>query len=398
MAGEETSIPTQLLTVLNAGGQQALATAIGDMVRDWLTEHGWADSLEQVSFTTYQDFFSLPPAGWPVAAIMLNSHYQLENRVCAEDEGGFWGWLEALGLHFETRSFGVHEISVPDDAPLSVELHNRLTTLQAFEWNAQLVAPDYSAIYHTVFEHFGLHPEQLGDLHWRGFEELCASVFTAQNYTTLLGQGRNDGGVDIRLTAHPVYGEQLTVVQVKRYKKKIDIQLVSSILGVAHAEGAARSLFVTSSSFLPSAQKFAHAHASSIPLDLVDGQRVAEWCRELLPDPNALRQQAASWSLNGAKIVVASIGVGMINWEWAAVVVETPSAARLIPLDAVHVRLPTDPMRGTETPDLSRPLPPASLSFTARRRRDSGRDEYQGDNGRSYLVWDGEPRYFDDAD
>jgi hypothetical protein len=398
MAGEETSIPTQLLAALNAGGQQALAAAIGDMVRVWLTEHGWADSLDQISFTTYQDFLSLPPADWPVAAIMLNSDYAVENRVLAEDEGGFWGWLEAHGLHVETRSYGVHEISVPDDAPSSVELRDRLTTLQAFEWNAHLVAPDYTAIYHTVFEHFGLHPQHLGDLHWRGFEELCASVFTAQNYTTVLGKGRNDGGVDIRLTEHPVYGEQLTVVQVKRYKEKIDIQLVASILGVAHAEGAARSLFVTSSSFLPSARKFAHANVGSIPLDLADGQQVAEWCRGLLPSPDALRRQAASWSLDEAKIVVAAIGVGMINWKWAAVVVETPSAARLIPLDAVRVRSPTDPMVGTETPDLSRPIPSAHHSLTARRLTDKGRDEYYGDDGRFYRLWDGKPRYFDDAD
>ncbi|MCP2097290.1 MULTISPECIES: restriction endonuclease [Actinosynnema] len=398
MAAEETSSPTRLLAVLNAGGQQALAAAIGDMVRAWLTEHGWADSLEQVSFTTYQDFLSLPPADWPVAAIMLNGDYGVEDRVLTEGEGDFWGWLEAHGLHVETRSHGVHEISVPDDAPSSAGLRDRLTTLQAFEWNAHLVTPDYTTIYHTVFEHFGRHPQHLGDLDWRGFENLCASVFEAQNYTTVLGKGGNDGGVDIRLTEHPVYGERLTVVQVKRYKKKIDIQLVSSILGVAHAEGAARSLFVTSSSFLPSARKFAQANVGSIPLDLADGQQVAEWCRGLLPSPDALRRQAASWTPKKAKIIVAAVGVGMTNWKWAAVVAETPLAARLIPLNALRVRSHADPMVGTETPDLPGGTPTAEHSWTARRSKSGGGDEYHGDDGRFYQVWDKKPRYFDDAD
>jgi hypothetical protein len=391
---EEAPLPTQLLAVLNAGGQQALARTIGDLARNWLAEHGWADHLSELDCTTYQDHYSLPPRGWPVAAIIRNSDNQLEDMVFVENEGGLWEWLDSLGLHFETDSAGVHELSVPDDIPLSLELHNQLATLQAFEWHAYLVEPDYTTIYRAVFEHFGRHAEHFSDLHWRGFEQLCASMFTAQGYTTELGKGRNDDGVDIRLTAHPVYGQQLTVVQAKRQKKKIELNLVQAILGAALGERADRSIFVTSSRFLPGVERWTRAHPTAIPLELADRQKLAEWCRELLPEAAWLRQQAASWSLGNAKIVVASRGVRMINSTWAAVVAETRLAGRLIPLDALYERMPTDPLRGTETPDLAGAVLEAGRSFTARRVG----DRYAGDDGQFYHVWDRKPRYVDDAD
>ncbi|WP_435586126.1 restriction endonuclease [Micromonospora aurantiaca (nom. illeg.)] len=391
---EETATPSHLLAVLNASGQQALADAIGDRVRNWLIRHGWVDSLDQIGFRTYQDHFSLPPRDWPVAAVMYNNNQQVEDRLCTEGEGDFWEWFGSLGLSFSTTSPGLHEICVPDDSPLSLQLHARLASLQAFEWHAHLVAPDYAAIYRTVFEHFGRHPEHLANLHWRRFEELCASVFEAQGYTTVLGPGANDGGVDIHLTEHPVYGQQLTVVSVKRYREKIGLELVASILGVAHAQSADRSLFITSSSFLPSARKFAQVNQSAIPLHLADGQDIAEWCRGLLPNPDWLVQQAASWNLDNAKIIVADAGVGMTYSAWAAVVAETPLAARLVPLNGVDIPLPSDPMLGTESPDLSRPPPAADQSFTARRNG----DVYVADDGRFYHAWAGTPRHFNHAD
>jgi hypothetical protein len=84
----------------------------------------------------------------------------------------------------------------------------------------------------------------------------------------------------------------------------------------------------------------------------------------------------------------------MINSAWAAVVAETRLAARLITLDALYERMPTDPLRGTETPDLAGAMLEAGRSFTARRVG----DRYAGDDGQFYHVWDRKPRYFDDAD
>jgi hypothetical protein len=69
-------------------------------------------------------------------------------------------------------------------------------------------------------------------------------------------------------------------------------------------------------------------------------------------------------------------------------------AARLIPLNSVYVPLPSDPLVGTETPDVVSSLPAADQSFTARRAG----DVYEADNGRSYRPWDGRPRHFDHAD
>ena len=84
----------------------------------------------------------------------------------------------------------------------------------------------------------------------------------------------------------------------------------------------------------------------------------------------------------------------MINSAWAAVVAETCLAGRLIPLDALYERMPTDPLRGAEMPDLAGAVLEAGRSFTARRVG----DRYAGDDCQFYHVWDRKPRYFDDVD
>jgi hypothetical protein len=151
----------------------------------------------------------------------------------------------------------------------------------AFDEACAIVIPDFNEISLELIEYFSLHPEKLADLHWRRFEELLDAIFKNQGYTTYLGPGSGDGGVDIRLIQKDSIGEVLTLVQAKRRKREYSIKLeaVAALYGVVEAEQANRGLFVSTSEYLPSALKFAEQKKHK--LKLAGTPEIAKWCRDI---------------------------------------------------------------------------------------------------------------------
>ncbi len=43
--------------------------------------------------------------------------------------------------------------------------------------------------------------DEIGDIHWRQFESLCAEFFHQIGFEVELGPGRNDNGIDVRAWA-----------------------------------------------------------------------------------------------------------------------------------------------------------------------------------------------------
>jgi len=276
-----------------------------------------------------------------------------------------------------------------DDEVLQVELVEQL----AFEWSARLVAPDVAAIYDQIFHFFSSRPERMHDLHHREFEEMLASVFSAQGYKTTLGPGSGDGGVDVRLVENTVYGENVTLVQAKRYKDPIELHWVQALLGAAYDQKANRGLFVTTSRYLPGAQRFADRQAS-IRIDLATSKDVAEWCGAIQSrrsEPEWLKQRAISFVLDPSKIVVARAGAGYVDNRFACIVAETPSAARLVVLDKKDVQAGIHSSTGTHIPDFTTSLATAE-SVTARRQEDGN---FWSDDGSLFCLWDHKPRWYD---
>ena len=67
------------------------------------------------------------------------------------------------------------------------------------------IASDFEEISNELMEYFGQHPDEMYHLDPRKWEKLLAAVFANQGYSTELGPGRGDGGVDIRLVQQGFY-------------------------------------------------------------------------------------------------------------------------------------------------------------------------------------------------
>jgi HJR/Mrr/RecB family endonuclease len=149
-----------------------------------------------------------------------------------------------------------------------------------FRSSCVVLAPDFAQINDELLEYFALHPDALYNLPWRQFEKLLETIFNNHGYRTQLGPGSNDEGVDLRLLSKDSIGEVVTLVQAKRYapNRPISLEAVSALYGVVEAEKANRGLFVTTSRYLPSAQRFAQTTHSRLILATPDD--VALWCSQ----------------------------------------------------------------------------------------------------------------------
>ncbi|MEJ1358334.1 MAG: restriction endonuclease [Candidatus Sedimenticola sp. (ex Thyasira tokunagai)] len=180
-------------------------------------------------------------------------------------------------LGFETVSPPIHEIEwryireelLKGNLDVLDFEKNKIYANELSEQSIQLITPDFDEINSELISYLAKHPEYLQDLHWRKFEELLDTLFKAKGYETELGPGSGDGGVDIRMiTRSDIEGPTLTLVQAKKYAehRKIDLQPVQALYGVLESEKATRGLFVTTSSYLPSAKRFAESNPFRLQL------------------------------------------------------------------------------------------------------------------------------------
>jgi HJR/Mrr/RecB family endonuclease len=148
-----------------------------------------------------------------------------------------------------------------------------------FKSSCIILAPDFAQINSELLEYFAANPLALHELSWRKFEEVLEAVFRNQGFRTEIGPGSDDGGVDLRLLRKDSIGEVVTLVQAKRYapNRPISLEAVSALYGVVESENANRGLFVTTSRYLPSAERFAQTTRSRLVLATADD--VARWCR-----------------------------------------------------------------------------------------------------------------------
>lgn len=100
--------------------------------------------------------------------------------------------------------------------------------------------------------------ENTGDLlhmHWRNFERLIAEFFNKNGYEVVLGPGRNDGGIDIRIfnKEEREKGPPLIIVQCKRHSagNLVDVNTVKAFYSDMLHEEAKIGLIATTSRIAP---------------------------------------------------------------------------------------------------------------------------------------------------
>ena len=308
---------------LAAGGLGLLAETLAKEVDAWLSERGMSGSDEGgVSYQTWLGYFDRPMRG-AVALVICTETLSVGEEL---DGVGEWeDFLWDIGFSCEMLDPTVMVLYPAED-----DLRRLIHETFAFEWYSRLVAPDYAAIYSSIYSYFAQNPEGIGALRPRAWEELLASVFTGQGYETILGPGRADGGVDLRLTRNKVYGDQVTVVQAKRKKRPIELELVAALSGVMVDQDVKRGIIVTTSRYLPSARKFASRQAHQIIL--ATSSDVAVWCKAIAvkKEPSGRLGTAIRGSeIDPARVVYAELGYDITYHEFAYIVAESPTAVRL---------------------------------------------------------------------
>jgi Restriction endonuclease len=385
-------------------------SSLQQTIRSWAEKHElWHD----VGFTTFDEHFDVKPWKPPCVLVLwldgllceiLNGYIGDEDLI---DE--FDTLIDQTEFHYEFHDHVTIVFSPRDDA-----LSEQYQRYFDFRWICKLVTPDFAGIYQELFDHFAKHPEDLHHLESRGFEYLLESIFRNHGYRTEIGPGWSDGGIDIRLYQSDAIGEIVTLVQAKRYKQKraIRLEAVAALKALVDDEKANRGLFVTTSGFLPSTQKFAQRQNRRI--ELASSADVSKWCKEVNDQlQNTYIEQAAqeillclkSGKLSDGmlgKIVHASWGYNMILNDFCLIIKETNKAVLLLQLKKTSVSDDGYGQSGYEIPIIPDEIyivtngEPNYIHAKKVERDDSL--SFWADNLRSYTIWNGEPEYFDYRD
>lgn len=126
-------------------------------------------------------------------------------------------------------------------------IHNNQINLEIIDVNSHLL------------KYLARFPEFLREIDPRKFEEIVAEIFHKKGFSVTLTPRTRDGGKDIYAVQHGMFGQQLLVIECKRYSStnKVGVELVRGIYGVKMAERATAAMLVTTSYFSKDAIDFA---------------------------------------------------------------------------------------------------------------------------------------------
>ncbi|OAD81818.1 hypothetical protein ATN89_22740 [Comamonas thiooxydans] len=331
-------------------------------------------------------------------SVIMESELEVEFSKLLSDLGYWYEWDDAVTLAIYAR----------DD-----DRKQRFFEYFYWQWVCSLLVEDTGDVYEELYGYFALHPEALHQVNWRSFEILLFRIFQNHGYQAILGPGRGDGGVDLRLWQQSPLGDVLTVVQAKRYAadRKIELMPVQALYGAAKAEGAANAMFVTTSSYMPAARNF--ASRVSQELHLAERDQIVEWCRKathgVVKDKSTLISreavvrliEAISHHPHDPRIVHTTWGYNMTHNSYALVIKETNHAALLLSLRNRKISDDGYGTRGTEIPQLDlsalKQFNEIGVQRATRTVSIGGSVNYWT-GSRLYSRWDGEPNSFDYMD
>ena len=378
-------------------------TRVQDAIQEWAGELGiWHDC----GFKSHLEDSQCEPSEYPVV-MLFYSDGGMEAITCGEFEIEFTALLDELGYWYEAQDGATIALYTDDEVRI-----RKFYEYFHWQWVCSLLIEDTGDVYEELYNHFARRPDDLHKLHWRDFEILLFRIFQNHGYKALLGPGRADGGVDLRLVQENPIGDMLTVVQAKRYAphNKIEPVPVQALYGVSKAEGAHHALFVTTSSYTPAARKFA-ARVSG-ELQLAQKDDIVSWCTKatggVIRDKSTLIARETVERLvrvlarqPDARIVHASSGYNMCKNTYAIVIKETRHAALLLNIGKRGISDDGYGTRGTEVPLLDSTMMnrfnESGVFRALRKESDKGRVSYW-DGKNYYTAWDKLPNRFDYMD
>ncbi|WP_026621592.1 hypothetical protein M728_005179 (plasmid) [Ensifer sp. WSM1721] len=369
----------------------------------------WAESRDlwfDCCFKAYLEHVNGEPTDPPVVTLLICGG-DLSTVLGGEDPEGnepsFFTLLQERGYFYENVNGYSMAIYAEDEA-----LSAAFARYFQWRWVCSLITDDTADVYQELYEHFARNPGDLNRLHWRDFETLLFRIFQSQGFTAELGPGRADNGIDLRLWQRDPIGDILTVVQAKRYAvgNKIDLTNVAALYGISLAERAHRALFVTTSSYLPVARRFAARFPNSI--ELAEREDVVNWCARatngIIADKSTLVSPMSVQRLisevagrRDPRILHANHGYNVTMNSFALIIKETKHAALVMALRNQTVADDGYGQRGAQVPQFDASTIDnlnGELVWRAKRKVADGRASYW-DGSKLYFAWNGEPEDFD---
>ena len=379
-----------------------LVAKVQRITEDWAKRHDlWHDSVHKDPIAHYQSepgeespILLLCSDGPAMTAIVYDDDCVIELR----DE------LERVGVFMEMddRVTACYHLRDSDS-----QLQKDFDRQAAWKWTCKLIEGDAADVSGDLYQHFADHPDDFHKLPHREFERLVSSVFAARGWRTELGPGSNDGGVDLRIWQSDPIGDQLTLVQIKRYAphRPVHLDAVAALEAHVNREGANRGLVVTSSRFLPGVHEFASLQQHR--LRLAEKEDLQAWCAQAAKDQVSARNRVLALEELGPlmhelrnAVTHPRLLVGnRRSPSFAVVLRETRTSALLAHIPSRRVA--GDEMRGAIVPVIDGTIVKdywIGLEVMRAQRKD--RDErvsYWG-HRTLYWPWDGKPYEYDHWD
>ena len=114
------------------------------------------------------------------------------------------------------------------------------------------------AVNDALIKRLADNPDLMYELRPRQLEELMAELYARDGFDVELTQQTHDGGVDLYLVRHTLFGRQLTIVDTKRSRRDrpVGVGVVRELFGVVEAKRASAGVIATTSFFSPDAHRF----------------------------------------------------------------------------------------------------------------------------------------------
>ena len=135
-------------------------------------------------------------------------------------------------------------------------------------------------LFRSVYDSIIANPELLKSINWRDFEKLLAYVLEKFEYEIELNRGTKDGGVDIiAIKKDTPFGPNRYLIQAKRWKNKVGVEPVRSLIWAHNEYRVTKSCLATTSAFTKGAWDLANQYKWQV--ELKDYEKIIEWIRSV---------------------------------------------------------------------------------------------------------------------
>lgn len=197
-----------------------------------------------------------------------------------------WWWgIPIAGLAYVVFAFVIPAIAaVPEDGTglgVSVRVFITTTSRALAPWAPFLFLLYWATQIKVAMRNSKRLDRQTGidsirQLSWQEFEDLLGEAYRRRGYRVEKTRFGADGGVDLVLNGE----EGRLLVQAKQWRvRKVGVEKVRELLGVATAERANGAVLVTSGNASAAAKEFAERNG----IQIVEGEQLVEMIREVQP-------------------------------------------------------------------------------------------------------------------